>query len=120
MQEHLKEKGRFHDVGARINEPLEALLTMLAACVGHDARIIFTGNHSPHKILHVNDYNVDKSFVYAIMVLSVLCGCDGFPCGIYNNWPPVKPTAVHSHDMVITSNEPRDRVSTASSSGGVH
>ena len=97
-------------------EPVHALMTLLVACISTQARLIFTGNKGPLKLLHVNEYNLDKSFIYAMVVLSKIMGEHGFPCGLFGEWPPPLPDSAHSQVVPIAYIEPCDRVSVASSS----
>ena len=59
---------------------------LLVACIGSDARNIFLSERGPHRLLHVNEYNLDKTFVYAIIVLSKILGPNAFPCGFFDQW----------------------------------
>jgi len=92
---------------------------LLTACMGSDARLIFVGERGPHKLLHVNDYNMDKAFVYAILLLSKLLGQAAFPSGFFDKWPPVCPDPAHSLAAAIDGKEPHLRVSQAGSSSGL-
>ena len=73
--------------------PEESLSGVLIACIPH-AMKPFSQLHTPLKLLHANDYVMDKAFVYAIMALSKWLGSDRFPLGIYGDWPPDPPAHV--------------------------
>ena len=77
------------------------LETLLSKCVPCSTRI-FVGNYGVTKLLHMNEYVIEKTFVYAIMCLSKWLGPDIFTCGIYR-WPPLAPTDAlvvsHADDM---------------------
>ena len=42
-------------------------------------------------MLHLNDYSLEKTFVYGIMALSKWLGQTRFPYGVYGSWPPTLP-----------------------------
>ena len=42
-------------------------------------------------MLHVNDYVLEKTFVYGIVALSKWLGPECFPHGVYGHWPPKLP-----------------------------
>ena len=58
-------------------------------CVPHGHKI-FEGNMQPLKLLHMNDYVIEKAFVYAVISLSKWMGKDMYPCASAN-WPPKAP-----------------------------
>ena len=66
------------------------LYCLLSACVP-SARKMFVNSFSPLRLLHMNDYVIEKTFVYAIVALSKWFGEDRFPPGIYGAWPPAPP-----------------------------
>ena len=45
-------------------------------------------------VLQANEYNMDKSFVYGVIMLSKWLGQDRFPAGVYGMWPPDPPPGV--------------------------
>ena len=92
-------------------DPSEASMELLVSCIGSYARSIFVGDKGLRKILHINDYSLDKTFVYAIMTMSKILGHSYWPCGVFGTWPP-EPDTAEATDNV----EPRDRVSAPSSS----
>ena len=42
-------------------------------------------------MLHLNDYVLEKAFVYGILALSKWLGEKRFVYGVYGNWPPTFP-----------------------------
>ena len=68
---------------------VEVLYRLWERCMPH-ARHIFTGNVTPLRLLHVNDYIMEKTFVYGILCLSKWLGDKKFPQGVYA-WPPQLP-----------------------------
>ena len=117
-QEQLTGRHACNALLGSINDPAGALMHLLTACMGSDARLIFVGERGPGKLLHVNDYNMDKAFVYAILLLSRLLGQAAFPSSFFDTWPPLGPNAAHSHVVPIENVEPQLRVSHSSSSRG--
>ena len=73
-------------------EPAQALMAIFQRIIPH-ARYIFTGNHSPLKILDRNAYVMDKAFVYGTLLLSKWLGPKRFEQGVYGDWPPTCPPA---------------------------
>ena len=71
-------------------DPSETMFRLLRLCVPC-ARTIFTGTNAPLRLLHINDYSMEKTFVYAIVSLSKWCGAAVFPYGVYGQWPPPPP-----------------------------
>ena len=71
-------------------DPCEQILRLFAACVPR-ARDIFSGPYTPARLLHMNDYVVEKAFVYGVVALSKWLGAERFPHGIYGRWPPNAP-----------------------------
>ena len=59
---------------------------------------IFKGVYHPSILLHINNYQVEKAFVYGIIALSKWLGQAKFPQGIYGNWPPQVPADFHASD----------------------
>ena len=90
-------------------DPVETLFRLFSACVPC-ARRLFTDAYTPLRLLHVNDYVLEKTFVYGIVVLSKWLGEDRFPHGVYGQWPPQMPAdlvpkyqgaePIHLHDAV--------------------
>ena len=95
----------------------EVLQQVLVSCIGAQAREIFVGDKGIRKLLHINDYSLDKTFVYAIMVLSTILSYSFWPCGVFGTWPPEPHPVLPNTSVLATDNvEPRDRVSASSSS----
>ena len=70
--------------------PVETLYRLFILCVPK-AREVFKDHNSPLKLLHVNDYVMEKAFVYGIVLLSKYLGRDLFCYGIFGKWPPPFP-----------------------------
>jgi hypothetical protein len=71
-------------------DPVETLYRLFSACVPR-ARDVFTGPYGPLRLLHINDYVLEKTFVYGIVALSKWLGEERFPHGVYGKWPPKAP-----------------------------
>jgi hypothetical protein len=117
-KELTKARHQFNRPLATLNDLAVALMHMFVACVGADARLIFVGERGPHRLLHVNEYNMDKAFVYAMLLLSRILKQQSFPSGFYDTWPPVCSDPAHSLAAAIDGKEPHLRVSQAGSSSG--
>ena len=117
-KELTKARNQFNRPLAILNDPVVALMHMFVACVGADARLISVGERGPHKLLHVSEYNMDKAFVYAMLLLSRILKQPSFPSGFYDTWPFVCPDPAHSFVAAIDDKEPHLRVSQAGSSSG--
>ena len=74
-------------------EPVETLYRLFSACVP-SARRVFTGSYSPLRLLHVNDYVLEKAFVYGIIALSKWLSEERFPQGVFGQWPPKAPAGL--------------------------
>ena len=72
------------------NDAIETLYRLFAKCVPC-ARKIFIGSYTPRRLLHVNDYSLEKAFVYGMIALSKWLGQAQFPPGVYGSWPPKLP-----------------------------
>ena len=46
-------------------------------------RQVFAGARHPKMLLHINEYILEKTFVYGILALSKWLGKERFPCGIF-------------------------------------
>jgi len=68
-------------------DPADILLRLFSAFLPL-ARYVFQGAYTPLRLLHVNDYVLDKAFVYGILALSKWIGEEHFPDGVYGHWPP--------------------------------
>ena len=75
-----------HDAG-------DLFASLLEKCIPHH-RLAFKGSYSARRLLHANDYIVDKAFACAIIRLSKWLSCRMFPQGIFGTWPPEEPAAV--------------------------
>ena len=47
------------------------------------------GLFAPANFYHMNQYIVDKAFIYGVIAFSKWMGPELFPFGIYAKWPPV-------------------------------
>ena len=72
---------------------MDTLYRLFSKCVP-EARRVFDGASRPLKLLHVNDYVLEKAFVYGIVALSKWLGEERFPYGVYGQWPPKFPAAL--------------------------
>jgi hypothetical protein len=45
-------------------------------------------------VIHINDYILDKTFVYGVVMLSKWLGQKRLPEGVYGVWPPDPPPEV--------------------------
>ena len=102
--------------------PVDTLNKLFELCVPH-SKLIFVGTNTPLKLLHMNDYVMEKAFVYGWMLLSKWLGSDRLMYGLYGMWPPQFPDhllaapkqAVVDVDAKATSHAP---VSASASSSG--
>jgi len=90
FQELIDKEAPQHILG---RDPVEQLYKLFSACVPH-ARRVFRGNNSPLRLLHVNDYVLEKTFVYGIVALSKWLGEERLPYGVYGQWPPKFPATL--------------------------
>ena len=84
------------EVASKDGNPEDMLTTLFQQCVPH-ARKIFDGQNAPMKLFHVNDYVVEKTFVYGIMSLSKWLGEEWFSWGVYY-WPQAPPAYISCSD----------------------
>ena len=105
-----------HNASTKVNEAATAMTALLVECIGPMAREIFTGMMHPKRMLHANDYSLDKTFVYAIVLLSKYLGPETYPCGVYDVWPPTMPATEDTKTDFPPSVEPMHRTSVAASS----
>jgi len=68
-------------------DPVDTLFRLFSAFLPL-ARQVFQGAYTPLRLLHVNDYVLDKAFVYGIVALSKWIREEHFPSGVYGHWPP--------------------------------
>jgi hypothetical protein len=81
-------------------DPVETLFKLWELCVPH-ARQIFTGSYNALRVLHQNDYVMEKAFVWGILALSKWLGRERFPQGIYGAWPPKMPASQVPENLVV-------------------
>jgi len=93
------------------------LMTLFEQCVPH-ARKIFAGNYAPMKLLHMNDYVIEKTFVYAMICLSKFLGELWFSCGVFK-WPPAPPPNVYAPNPDIVPAPDIGAMPSAASSSGL-
>ena len=96
-------------------DPVHSLERLFKRCVPCANRI-FTGNYSPLRMLHLNDYVLEKAFVYGILALSKWLGEKRFVYGVYGKWPPPFPegllpstrgsTSIHLTDLLDEDDAP--------------
>ena len=79
--------------------PEQMIMTLLEQCVPC-ARKIFTGNYTPIKMLHMQDYVIEKTFVYAMMMLTKFLGAQQLPWGVFK-WPPAAPPDIYGSNPDI-------------------
>ena len=72
-------------------DPCNRLLALFQACCCPRVSEVFCGPYTPARLLHMNDYIVDKAFVYGVILLSKWLGSARFPLGIFGAWPPAYP-----------------------------
>ena len=100
----------------KVKVPQAMLMTLFEQCVPH-ARKIFAGNFEPMKLLHMNEYVIEKTFVYAMICLSKFLGDEWFPWGVFV-WPPAPPPDIYvSNPDIVPVPDPDARPSAASASG---
>ena len=99
-------------------DPIEALRRLLAAFVPcHDK--IFTGAYTPLRLLHMNDYVMEKAFVFAVIALSKWLGPKRWPPGFYDTWPPpLPPPEAKAAEAAVVVDVDADTGSTGSTSIG--
>jgi len=107
-------------------DPCDQLLRLFAACSPR-AKHVFSGPHTPARLLLLNDCVVEKAFCFGIIALSKWLGEESFPQGVYGTWPPLAPfehlsspsaPPVVSVDGSVPSHVPAGAGSGAASSGG--
>ena len=67
-----------------------ALLSIFKKCIPMPSSI-FAGQASLRHLIHLNDYVLDKSFVYGAIMLGKWLGRDRLPAGVFGFWPPDPP-----------------------------
>ena len=74
-------------------DPVVLLERLWAKCIPYATKI-FTDNNRPLRILHLNDYIIEKAFVYGIICLSKWIGPEHFGQGVHGLWPPDLPNEI--------------------------
>ena len=92
-------------------------MTLFEQCVPH-ARKIFSGNYAPMKLLHVNEYVIEKTFVYAMICLSKFLGQEYFSWGVFT-WPPPPPPDIYASNPDIVPVIDLDPMPAATSGSGL-
>ena len=101
---------------SRVKVPQAMLMTLFEQCVPH-AKKVFAGNYAPMRLLHMNDYVIEKTFVYAMICLSKFLGDKWFSWGVCA-WPPPPPPNIYaSNPEVVPVPDEESMPSTASASG---
>ena len=94
-------------------DPAEVLLRLFALCVpqAHD---VFAYGYTPLKLLQLNDFVLEKAFVYGIICLSKWLTAKWFPQGVFD-WPPQFP-----EDLLPKKQSPLELVDLKASTGKEH
>jgi len=71
-------------------DPVGALKALFRAFVPL-ADEIFVGAYSPLRMLHMNDFVMEKAFVFGCIALSKWLGPERWPHGVFGEWPPKRP-----------------------------
>ena len=100
-----------------VKVPQAMLMTLLEQCVPH-AKKVFAGNYEPMKLLHINDYVIEKTFVYAMICLSKFLGPDWFSWGVFQ-WPPAPPPNIYASNPDIVPVPDLDAMPEAASASGL-
>ena len=94
-------------------DPVDTLMRLFSVRVP-EARRVFGGTCRPLRLLHANDYILEKAFVYGIVALSKWLGAERFPQGVHGRWPPAFPA-----NLVPSSEEaPTVNLDASASSSG--
>ena len=88
-------------------DPVGALRAMFRAFVPCASQV-FTGAYSPLCLLHMNNYVMEKAFVFGVIALSKWLGRERFPQGIYGDWPPCMPAP--ALPLVVVRDDVGDQV----------
>ena len=70
--------------------PEQALKVLLRLVVPYHADI-FCHAVTPIRLLRLNEYIIDKAFLYAVVSISKWLGRKNYPQGLYGQWPPPPP-----------------------------
>jgi len=90
-------------------DALDSLRRLLERSAPGSPTIIFGGTKSLHRMLHLNDYVLDKTYVCCIVLISKWLSRKRFPDGVYE-WPPKVPASllpvVHHSSAAASSSSP--------------
>lgn len=86
---------RGHPLPREARDAVQDLFNLFGRCVPK-ATLAFSQLYTPLKLLHQNEYNMDKAFAYGIIALSKWLGPRHFPQGIFGSWPPQPPEDVQA------------------------
>ena len=103
-------------------QPLDMLMTLFAKCVPESRRIFRGDSFGPLKMLHLNDYVIEKTFVYAMIVLSKLLQKDWCSHGVITVWPPEAPIDLTSgslREWIVSEPGPASGSASSSAPGSV-
>ena len=103
-----------HQLPREARDAAQDLFNFFGRCVPK-ASLPFSQFFTPLKLLHYNDYVMDKAFVYGIIALSKWLGSARFPLGIFGSWPPEPPAAVQT--ALDSINVPHAMSASSTSSG---
>ena len=78
--------------GKKLSDPVD-MLSRLCAWLVPRAEDVFVKGKAYLNLLHLNDYVLDKTFVYCVRMLSKWLGHKRFPQGIFS-WPVSIPPEV--------------------------
>ena len=78
--------------GKKTKDAMKSLMTLLDQTVPLAVRYIFKDATELHRILHLNDYVLDKAFVSSILWVSKAMTAQFFKHGVHC-WPPKAPSA---------------------------
>ena len=73
-----------------VKDPIRALAQLVEAIAPGADAYVFTRRRSYVRILHQNDYIIEKAIICCVWCLSKWLGRDRFPQGIFE-WPPLFP-----------------------------
>lgn len=93
-----------------VKDAEKLLKTLLDKVAPGSSRYVFNGARGLLRMLHLNDYVVDKTFVCCIICLSKWLKQETFPQGIFD-WPPLVPSSM------IPQLQPQMAAASAASAG---
>ena len=79
--------------GMLARNPVDSLYKVFEMIVPRPRQIFLAHSHL-HQVIHINDYILDKTFVYGVVMLSKWLGQERLPKGVYGVWPPDPPPEV--------------------------